>query len=451
MIVRLLLLAALGLGAGWRPAPAQEPLTLSQAMARADSSGWNNRIAAAATALRRAERDGTLRGILPTLRGEAGWARTTDPLAAFGYTLRQRRVSEASFQPDALNYPVATSNMGAGLVAELPLFNPDAWLGRSAAGQAVRAAEASGRWAREEARLDVVRAYYGGVLANDLVVALEAAHAAARAHVDRAQSLLAQGLVTRSDLLLAEVAAGALEARLIAARGDARLGVRRLALALGTPGDTALALPRSLPSRERLAAVRPDSILPRADVEATGYAREAATRDVKRATSTLLPRLNSFGRWDWNDPSDLFGGKPSWSVGVMASWAFFSGAGELTEHKAARAREASAITSEEAAAARAVLETAERRNELDVAMASLDIAERAITQATEAHRIVARKYEGGLAAVTELLEAAAIETRTRLEHSAALYRAIVATGGWQLATGQDLMSLAVLDSAPTGS
>lgn len=429
------------------PLPAQQALTLGQALARADSAGWTNRIAAAATDLGRAERDRTLRGLLPTVRSEAGWVRTTDPLAAFGFTLRQRGVTPASFRPDLLNYPAATTNVGAGLVAELPLINPDVWLGRSAANHAVQAAEASERWTREGARLDVVRAYYGGVLAHEQVQALDAGLVAARAHVERSRSLLDQGLVTRSDVLLAEVKAGELETRLLAARSDARLAVRRLALTLGTPDDTSLVLPATLPSRDRLARVRRDSVAARADLEAAGYARQAAAQDVKRAGSTLLPRLNSFGRWDWNDPSTLFGGKPSWTVGVMASWSFFSGAGELTERRAARAREATAIAGAEAAAARASLETAERESELDVALASLDIADRAVGQAAEAHRIVARKYEGGLAAVTELLEAAAIETRTRLERSAALYRAIVATGGWQLATGHDLMELTALDAA----
>ena len=426
---------------------AQQPLTLRQAMSRADSLGWSNRIAAAATAGQRAERDRALRGILPTLRGEAGWARTTDPLGAFGYTLRQRGLTQASFDPAALNYPAPTSNVGAGLIAEMPLFNGDAWVGRSAGAHAVRAAESVERWTREGARLDVARVYYGGILANEQVRALEAGHAAALANVSRARALLTQGLVTRSDLLIAEVAAGELETRLLAARSDARLAVRRLALALGTPDDTALVLPTSLPARDGLVTLRGDSAVGRADIAAAESSIKAASLDVKRAGSTLLPRINSFGRWDWNAASDLLGAKPSWTVGVMASWSFFSGAGELTDRKIARAREASAMAQAEAVSARATLEAVERESELDVALATLDIAEEAVTQAAEAYRIVARKYEGGLAAVTELLDAAAIETRTRLDRSAALYRAIVAAGGWQLATGRDLMQLTTLDPA----
>jgi outer membrane protein TolC len=130
----------------------------------------------------------------------------------------------------------------------------------------------------------------------------------------------------------------------------------------------------------------------------------------------------------------------------MGSWSFFSGAGERVEKRAAKARAASADAMAEAASARATLEAAERRNEVDVALASLAIAERAVGQATEAHRIVARKYEGGLAAVTELLEAAAIETGTRVGRAAAVHRAIVATAGWRLATGRGLTDFTALDA-----
>ena len=238
-----------------RPLAAQQPLSLGQALARADSTAWTNRAAVAAADLGRAERDRTLRGLLPSVRAEAGWMRTTDPLNAFGMVLRQRGVTQASFQPDALNYPDETSNVGAGLVAELPLINPDVWLGRSAANHAAMAVEASTRWTRDGARLEVVRAYYGGVLAREQVRALDAGVSAARSHVDRARSLLAQGIVTRSDVLMAEVKAGELETRLLAARGDSHLAVRRLALALGTPGDTSLVLPDALPDPARLTAL----------------------------------------------------------------------------------------------------------------------------------------------------------------------------------------------------
>jgi outer membrane protein TolC len=194
---RLLTVACLWLAAAVDGSPlrAQQPMTLGEALARADSMAWANRAAAASAALSRAEKDRTLPGLLPTFRAEAGWMRTTDPLNAFGMTLRQRGVTQASFQPDALNYPEPTSNLSGGLVAEVPLINADVWRGRSAAGLAARSAEASVRWTQDGARLEVVRAFYGGVLARNRCAPSRPA-SPRRVHVDRARSMLSQGLVT---------------------------------------------------------------------------------------------------------------------------------------------------------------------------------------------------------------------------------------------------------------
>lgn len=440
------LLLALLLPLGTAPAAAQEVLTLRDALARAGQHGFPNRLAQAERTARYAERDLTLQGILPSLRIEAAWSRTTDPLGAFGARLRQRGVSAESFSPDRLNDPAATGNAGTGLVAELPLLQPEAWLGRRAAGSAAAAADAAARWAGSLVQLDVVRAYFGGILAGEQVTALDAGLAAARSHVRRTQALLEQGIVTRSDVLLAEVRAGEVEAQLLAARGSRRLAIRRLALALGLPEDTAFTLPQGFADSSRLIGlIAPRVPAPRADLEAARLGAVAARQDVARATSLLLPSLGSFGRLDWNTNDAWFGGRSAWTVGVIARWSVFGGGSELSARSRARAEAVRADARADAAAAQAELERDERRIEVDVARATLAIAARAVEQSADAHRIITRKYDGGLATVAELLEAAALETRTRVEHSAAIYRLLAAAAAWQVALGYDLTSFTELD------
>jgi outer membrane protein TolC len=81
-----------------------------------------------------------------------------------------------------------------------------------------------------------------------------------------------------------------------------------------------------------------------------------------------------------------------------------------------------------------------------VAVARLGIAEVAVEQGSEAHRIVAKKYAGGLATVAELLSAAAVETQTRLGLSDARYQTITADAAARQAAGADLMVLSVLEN-----
>ena len=180
------------------PLRAQAPLTLADAFRRADSAAYTNRVAGGDARVRGAQATSALQGILPTVRAEAGWAQTDNPLGAFGFTLQQRGVSMASFDPASLNYPSAVTNWNGGLVAEVPLVNVDAWYGRAAASSAAAAAQAGTGWTRETTRVDVARAYFGAVLARDQVHTLEAASAAAQAHVRQAQSMVTNGMVTKS-------------------------------------------------------------------------------------------------------------------------------------------------------------------------------------------------------------------------------------------------------------
>ncbi|MGD8279303.1 MAG: TolC family protein, partial [Gemmatimonadota bacterium] len=190
------------------PAPAQETLTLADALRRADAAAYANRMAEGNATASSAGSIAALRGVLPEVRVESGWARTTDPIGAFGTKLRQRGITQADFDPARLNFPSPISNYASALVLEQPIINVDAYLGRAAASRASDAARASADWTRASTRLDVVRAYFGAVLAAERVATLEAASRAATAHVGQAEAMVESGMVTRSDVLLARVKAG---------------------------------------------------------------------------------------------------------------------------------------------------------------------------------------------------------------------------------------------------
>lgn len=437
-------------------AAAGAQLTLRDAFHRADQAAYASRIAAAAAAARRAQSLAPLAGILPSMRVEAGYVRTTDPIGAFGASLRQRSVTQADFDPQRLNYPAAIGNYQGGVVVEQPLLNADAWIGRSAALHAADATRASEEWTRISTRVDVVRAYYGAMLARERVATLLAAAAAAHAHVAQAEAMVRQGVVTKSDALLAAVRAGEIDAQLAEAEGASTTADRQLGVVLGGDGTTpvpALAAVR-LPSTERIAdAVAGDTadvpLRARADVSAASEGLAAARGDALRARSTLLPRINGFARYDWNSPARVYAGDRNWTVGVMASWNVFAGAGEVADVHATAARAATARAEADLASASARLEAEQTRTALSVALTRLGIAERAVAQSAEAHRIVGRKYEGGLATVVELLDAQAAETQSALALAQARWGAIVAAAERRRALGLDPASLATLDDAAT--
>jgi outer membrane protein TolC len=117
----------------------------------------------------------------------------------------------------------------------------------------------------------------------------------------------------------------------------------------------------------------------------------------------------------------------------------------MGDARGARARAAAARAMAEAAEGQAALEVSARESDVTVALARLAIAEEAVDQGSEAHRLVARQYAGGLAGITELLGAQATETQTRLGLAQARVALITALAARQLARGSDPAALAALE------
>jgi outer membrane protein TolC len=130
----------------------------------------------------------------------------------------------------------------------------------------------------------------------------------------------------------------------------------------------------------------------------------------------------------------------------MASWSVFAGASDLSDVRASAGRTVAAQAEAAAADANARLEAERTQTALAVALTRLSIAERAVAQSAEAHRIVARKYEGGLATVVELLDAQAAETQSALALSQSRWGAIVAAAERLLALGRNPASLEALEA-----
>jgi outer membrane protein len=452
------LAAAVGLTAplAAQDKPAAPPeLSLAAALREADLHAFANRMAAATTDADQARARLPLKGILPSARVESGVIRTTDPIGAFGTTMRQRLVTPAAFDPARLNDPAAITNVQSGLVLEVPVVNADAWTGLRAARAAADASTAARDWTAVTTRATVVRAYYGAVLAGEKVDMLVQAQRAVSAATRQVQAMVQQGLVTKADALQSSVRADDIESQLVSARNDALSARQQLALVLGRADRALSTLPTALPDDDALRALAAHDTLGevprtdltvRADVRAARAGVEAANADRRRATATLLPRVNSFARYDWNAPSALFGGRKNWTLGVVASWSLFGGGSELADIAGATARAQVARAGADAASAQGALEADVARRGVAVALQRLDLANHAAEQSREAHRLVEKRYAGGLATIAELLGAESASTAAALNRSAARFNVIDAVVTYRRAIGADPGALSQLET-----
>jgi outer membrane protein TolC len=358
-------------------------------------------------------------------------------------------VTPSAFDPAGLNRPLARTDVGTAVIGEVPLLNLDAWAGRRAAVNAAASASAREDWTGTGVQLDVLTAYLGAMLSAERVQVLRSGEAAGEAHLRQARSALTNGIVTPSDVLLAEVRLGEITTQRRGAEYDSWLARRQLALLLGTPDDSAMVMPTAVPVLG--SAASPSQFLRpgvRGDLQAAALDEAAATADARRAAFALVPRVNAFGRYEWHDPTAPVGGRPMWTIGVMASWTPFSGGAELAARREAQANAAAARTGLEAIGAAARLEGEAAARAVGVAMQAVESTRRGAVQAAEAHRIVARKYEGGLASVAELLDAQATALGADLSAARARHDHLVALATLLRARGTDLSSLATaIDAA----
>lgn len=428
---------------------AQHPVvTLQDALDRAATSAIANRTARAARDGAAAAQLGAWRAVLPAVRLDAGLVRTTDPVGAFGTTLRQQRITASDFDPARLNFPAPINNFTGTVLIEQPLIVVDGWLAARSTARVADGAARTAAWTAVVTQAEVIEAWFGAILAAERATTMSAAVQAAKAHTNQADHMLEAGLVTRSDALLAAARSGELEASRLDAVRDSVLAHRRLSLLIGESAGTPTRVGGAFPPDAAIEAMAREVLalapLNRADVESAESAAAAASANVARARASIVPRVVSFARRDLNSSNRPFSGSSNWSVGVMASWSPFSGASELADGRAADAQRAAAAAQLAGLVAAAQVDLERTEMTLRASLEQLALARTSLDHGVEAHRIVTRKYEGGLATVAELLDAAAAETRVRLVLSAARHASLAAIADRLRASGYEPRRMAML-------
>jgi outer membrane protein, multidrug efflux system len=246
----------------------------------------------------------------------------------------------------------------------------------------------------------------------------------------------------RAEVLLANASAGipALEQRIVARENQ-------ITLLLGRPpgpvprggalSEQALppAIPAGLPSA---------LLLRRPDVRAAEQSLVAANAGVGVARAAFYPTLSITGMFGGLSPSlhDLFAAGRTWSIGAGLLGPLFAGGGLRSQERAARAQFDQALVLYEQSVTRALGEVSSNLVAIEKLAEEEAERDRAVNAARESVRLATRRYESGLSAYFEVLDAlqqllpaetALVQTRRdRLTSLVSFYRAL--GGGWGEAT-----------------
>jgi outer membrane protein TolC len=265
-------------------------------------------------------------GILPRLAISENYYNSNDPVAVFSMKLKQGVFSEEDFDINTLNNPDAFHNWSTVFHLQQPILNLDAFFGKSAAQNGVKASEKAYERAKETVDLFTIKAYYGLILARENLNALSDAVESALAHRDNADAAFREGLLNEADYLAAEVRLAELQEHRITAEHQVANASDQLKFIIGLsdestiiPSDS-LVLPAGQNSREL-----PESLAARSDLLALQFKQKAARRNLWLQRSGWIPRLNAFGAVEWN-ASKVFSKQASnWAVGLQLQWQVFEG------------------------------------------------------------------------------------------------------------------------------
>ena len=389
-------------------ASAQTPLTLDEAMTRAQGETVDARALASMIAEADARVQRAQSGFWPRVDLTETVQRGNNPVFAFSSLLSQRRFTAANFAIPSLNHPDPITNTRTAIGIEQPVFDAGlTTLGMKAAKLGRDMAAAARDSGEQDLAFRAAQAFVRVLQLEAAVRATDAAVAAAESDDQRARARRDVGLVTEADVLAVNVHLADIHQRQIAARGDLAVARIQLAEAIGVPLTESLTLvrptPRSVPAdadtlvREALAS-HPHRREADLQVQLADNAR-------RTARAALLPTVGLQGGWEFNGTT-LGGQQSSWVVGAEVRMNLFRGFAD-------RAR----ITETGHAGVRAAAEHERvvRRIEVDVRAALAQLAaarardeagRAALTQARESQRIIRDRYESGLATVTDVLRAA---------------------------------------------
>jgi len=421
-------------------AAAMESVDFPQAVARALSNNAMVSVAAEEAAAARNDADAARGHLLPSVRFDEKFVRTTVPAEAFGLKMNQGMLLTSDFADvNNFNSPPPRNDFIGTLSVEQPIFAPKAYIGY---GMAKVEADAKGQdlyRRKEEVVYRVVAAVLDVVTARQFVEVAGQGLSDSREHLRIAESLEAAGMGLSSDVLRAKVAVASAEGAMVTAGSRLELARRRLALAMGEPGAPPVDVIGPPPEF-------PDPGTPSDNVAGTTGRADLLASSMRVANAGSNVDLRQWGylpdvgfaaayRVDAED-SPFSPDNRSWQVGVGLTWNIFDGMrrGAEVEKAAAELRRAQAY--DRGVRDQAAFEAAQA--DLGVKEAALrgEIARAALASAEEGVRLLKSRYENQLGRMVDLLDAqtaldAARAARIRAENDVRLSRAqrLYASGG----------------------
>jgi outer membrane protein TolC len=417
-----------------------ESVDFSEAVARALSNNAFVQAAEEEATAARSDADAARGHLLPSVRFNEKFIRTTVPAEAFALKINQEKLLSSDFADVSnFNSPPPRNDFVGTLWLEQPIFSPKAYLGY---GMAKVEADARGQdlyRRKEEAVYRVVAAVLDVLTERQYVEVADQGLSDMREHLRIAESLEAEGMGLASDVLRAKVAVASAEGAKVTAGSRLELARRRLALAMGEPGAPPVDVigpPPEFPDPGTPLDTDPGTTA-RADLLASSLRVANAGSNVELRKSGYLPEVGLAGGYQVDSEDSPFSpDNRSWTVAVGLTWNLFDGMRREAEVGKAAAERRRAQAYDRGVRDQAAFEAAQAELGVKEATLRAEIARAALASAEEGVRLLTSRYENRLGRMVDLLDAqtaldGARAARIRAENDVRLSRAqrLYASGG----------------------
>ncbi len=349
---------------------------------------------------------------------------SNNPVFVFGSLLEQSRFGPGNFEIDSLNNPDPLSNFRTALTLRIPIFDQlEAGSGIDQAKIGQEQADWQKEAMRQQIRFEVIRSFFGVLVARARKDVADEAVKTADEEVKRTRNLFSKGIVVRSDLLAAQVQLAEFQQQQAQAAGDLAVANAALNIALSLPVEAEHAL-RGRLAEKTFEIPGIDQLISQALAHRPDYARRnaavlSAEKRIRGARGLYLPRIDFFSTYGISS-ENLSSGSSDYAIGAGLTYNLFDSGrkAQLGEARAARSLAAAEL---EQLANQIHLEVVKAYQQYLSAQSRLNLAARTVDQAQDALRIVRDRYQEGLTIITEVLRAQTALVRSRLHLLAARY------------------------------
>jgi outer membrane protein TolC len=378
-------------------------------------------------------------GRLPLLTATGNFTRSNNPVFVFGSLLEQGQFGSANFAIDSLNHPDALNNLRSSLTLRFPVFDQRATKTRIATAQIrQQQADLQTNLVEQRLRFEVIKTYYGILLAQAKLKVAEEAVGTAEADVKRARDLVESGVAVLSDLLAARVQLSQFRQEEIQLRGEVATAVAALNAALGLPIETPQQPLGQLVDRrftvDAVEVLSTQALENRPDYQRAVLSSHETAERLSGARGERLPRVDAFISAGVSS-EHLTGGSGDYAAGASVSFNVFD-AGRKARIAQAKATQSIANAEQEQLANQIRFEIVRAYQQYVTARERLEAVAEVSAQAGETLRIVQDRYHAGITTVTELLRAETALVRARSDVLSARYDQYLSYANVLLATGQ---------------